>query len=214
MELRVHVDGVVLLETLQEPRADEDLVEHLRVAFEDVRVALPLTGSLSKRLVRTPPSRIDVVSENSKSLMSPSTATLALRSAARMSSTKSFTIAACWWRCTSLTSDRRLEAAEQRVVAALRVEVVRDREEPCGPATGTRRRAACGCCRRRCSPDRCDPGCRGAPRPGWCRRPRSASRRRRRDGRRTRARGRCGRGSLAGCSRRAHLRPAPNTGSI
>src|SRR5438445_491987 len=42
-----------------------------------------------------------IVSENSKSLKSPSTATSAFGSAARIESTKSFTICACWWRCSS-----------------------------------------------------------------------------------------------------------------
>ena len=46
--------------------------------------------------------RIDTVSENSKSLMSPSTTIFAFRSASSSSSTNEFTIAACWCRCTSL----------------------------------------------------------------------------------------------------------------
>src|ERR671919_717243 len=53
-------------------------------------------------VVRTPPSRMSTVSENSKSLMSPSTTTFAFGSAARITSTKSFTTCACWCRATSV----------------------------------------------------------------------------------------------------------------
>ena len=68
------------------------------------------------------------MSENSKSLMSPSTTMLARASTARIESTKSLTTWACWCRCTSRDASRRLEAAEQRIVAALGVEVVGDHE--------------------------------------------------------------------------------------
>ena len=76
-ELRVHVHRVVVdPEARQQVVADEDLVEDLRVALEDVGVALGLRKSCISD-VRTPPSRMSTVSENSKSLMSPRTITLA-----------------------------------------------------------------------------------------------------------------------------------------
>ena len=59
-------------------------------------------------------------------------------------------------------SGRRLEAAEQRVVAALGVEVVGDHEERAGRGRGTRPPAACGWCRRPRWSGRSGPGCRRA----------------------------------------------------
>ena len=85
------------------------------------------------------PVRMSTVSEKSKSLMSPSTITCACLSTARISSTKSLIACACAWRqpssvpsahrdCELREADGRLEAAEQRLVVALRAEVVGDDE--------------------------------------------------------------------------------------
>ena len=59
----------------------QDVVEHLRVAVEDVACSARAAAACRSRSIsdRGPPSRMSAVSENSKSLRSPSTTTLALR---------------------------------------------------------------------------------------------------------------------------------------
>ena len=56
---------------------------------------------MSIRSVSTLLFRIETVSDHSKSFRSPSTTTFAFGSSARIDATKSWTICACWCRCTS-----------------------------------------------------------------------------------------------------------------
>ena len=111
---------------------------------------------------------------------------------------------------------RRLEAAQQRVVAALRVEVVRDHEHRAGRGRRTRRRAACGSSPRRRSSGRCGPGCTtacvaGAGADDGVRVGRAAAP----AGRRTRGRGSVrNRKTDADVAARLRRRPGRSTGSI
>ena len=123
-------------------------------------------------------------------------------------STKPRTSVACWCRCTSRGAHRRLEAAEERVVAALGVEVVGDHEHRLAvrtvnsPTSGLRElvhAALVGSIR---------PGEDGQVRLGAAAATTVTARRGRcpRAGRRSRARGRCGRGTPGGCCRPAGRR--------
>ncbi len=82
------------------------------------------------RSSRIAPVRVCSGLENSKSLRSPSTSTRASASESMTSAAKSCTSWACALRWVSVAADRRLDATEQRVVTALGVPVVGDREQP------------------------------------------------------------------------------------
>ena len=189
---------------------DQDLVEHLRVAVEHVRVLLVRRQRLHQVGRAPAPSRISSVSENWKSLMSPEHRDRGAAGRPRgcPRRTRRRTVRLLCGAGPSRSSHRRLEAAEQRVVAALGVEVVRDREHrPALPEELGRQRLAAAVERRRWS---------GSMRPGlnvscgalaaW--RPRSfgvvdvAAR----PVDELRARDRCGTGSRRGCCRRARRR--------
>ncbi len=197
----------------QQRRADQDVVERLRVALEHVRVALAAAASRI-RLSSSPPSRMSSVSENSKSLRSPSTTTLAFVSAARTSRGEVVHDRRLLVPLRLGDADRRLEAAEQRVVAALGVEVVGDDEHRLAlPRELAGERLAAVGERRvgRVDAARAERQLRAAR---GCRRRGRRRRRRRPAGRRTPGRGRCGTGSRRGCCRPARRRPGRPAGSI
>ena len=105
-ELRVHVQDVVARRGCgvgQQIAADHDVVERLAVAVEDVAVALRRRQCLDQRRQACVLQLLHRC-ENWKSFRSPITATFAVGSSARMSSTKSASSVACWFRCTSVVS--------------------------------------------------------------------------------------------------------------
>ena len=107
--------------------ADQDVVERLAVAVEDVAVALGRRQRLDERGQHAAPSALQRRGE--LEVVQVAERRPRWRSDRRQdSSTKSCTIVACCALDLG-AQHRRLKAAEQRLVAALRVEVVGDHEQ-------------------------------------------------------------------------------------
>ena len=128
-ELGVDMDDVVDVQELaDEVGAEQDLVENLRVALEDVGVPLHRREVLDHEWRAPPASRMSTVCENSKSLMSPRTITLA--SGSRASTCDEVVDDLCLAVASDLAETGRwLCRAEERLVVGLRAEVVDDDEQ-------------------------------------------------------------------------------------